>query len=60
MPQVDVFDLEKKKVGTVDLASNVFECPVNDSVLHLVVKWQLASKRSGSASTKTRDQHPQG
>ncbi len=54
MPQVDVFDLEKNKVGTVDLASDVFECPVNDSVLHLVVKWQLASKRSGTASTKTR------
>lgn len=54
MPQVDVFDLEKKKVGSVDLASSVFEYPVNDSVLHLVVKWQLASKRSGTASTKTR------
>lgn len=54
MPQVDVFDLEKKKVGSVDLVSSVFEYPVNDSVLHLVVKWQLASKRSGTASTKTR------
>jgi large subunit ribosomal protein L4 len=51
---VDVFDLEKKKVGSVDLISSVFEFPVNDSVLHLVVKWQLASKRSGTASTKTR------
>ena len=54
MPQVDVFDLEKKKVGSVDLDSGVFEYPVNESVLHLVVKWQLASKRSGTASTKTR------
>ena len=54
MPQVDVFDLEKKKVGSVDLVSSVFEYPVNESVLHLVVKWQLASKRSGTASTKTR------
>ena len=54
MPQVDVFDLEKKKVGSVELDSGVFEYPVNESVLHLVVKWQLASKRSGTASTKTR------
>jgi len=54
LPQVDVFNLEKKKVGTVELASSIFECPVNDSVLHLVVKWQLASRRSGTASTKTR------
>ena len=54
MPQVDVFDLEKKKVGSVDLDSGVFEYPVNESVLHLVVKWQLASKRSGTASTKTK------
>ncbi len=49
-----MFDLKKKKVGSVDLAPDVFEYPVNDSVLHLVVKWQLASKRSGTASTKTR------
>ena len=54
MPKVDVYDLKKKKVGSQDLKSDVFEYPANESVMHLVVKWQLASKRSGTASTKTR------
>ena len=54
MPQVDVFDLEKKKTGKVELKSEIFEQPVKESLLHLVVRWQLASRRAGSASTKTR------
>ena len=54
MPKVDVFDLEKKKTGQVELKSEVFEQPVKESLLHLVVRWQLASRRAGSASTKTR------
>ena len=54
MPQVDVFDLKKKKTGNVELKSEIFEQPVKESLLHLVVRWQLASKRAGSASTKTR------
>ena len=54
MPQLDVFDLKKKKTGTADLKSEVFEQPVKESLLHQVVRWQLASKRSGTASTKTR------
>jgi len=54
LPQVDVFDLKKKKTGKVELKSEVFEQPVKESLLHLVVRWQLASRRAGSASTKTR------
>ena len=54
MPQIDVYDLEKKKTGQVQLKSEIFEHPVKDSLLHLVVTWQLASRRAGSASTKTK------
>lgn len=54
MPKVDVFDLKKKKVGSQDLNADIFEFPANESIIHLVVRWQLASKRSGTASTKTR------
>ncbi|MGI9535381.1 MAG: 50S ribosomal protein L4 [Thermodesulfobacteriota bacterium] len=54
MPQVDVFDLKKKKTGKVELMSEIFEQPVKESLLHLVVRWQLASKRAGTASTKTK------
>lgn len=54
MPQLDVYDLEKSKVGNVDLDSSIFEAPVKQHLLHSVVNWQLAKKRSGTASTKTR------
>ena len=54
MPKIDIFDLKKKKVGTTDLNSDIFEYPVKESLVHQVVRWQLASRRAGSASTKTR------
>ncbi len=54
MPQLDVYDLGKSKVGNVDLDSSIFEAPVKEHLLHSVVNWQLAKKRSGTASTKTK------
>lgn len=54
MPQLDVYDLGKSKVGSVDLDSSIFEAPVKEHLLHSVVNWQLAKKRSGTASTKQR------
>lgn len=54
MPQLDVYDLEKSKVGSVDLDSTIFEAPVKEHLLHSVVNWQLAKRRSGTASTKQR------
>jgi large subunit ribosomal protein L4 len=50
----DVFDLNKNKVGTVVIDPDIFESPVKEHLLHMVVRWQLANRRSGTASTKTR------
>jgi large subunit ribosomal protein L4 len=54
MAVADVFDIEKKKVSQVDLNDAVFAAEVNDAIIYDVVKMQLASRRSGTASTKTR------
>ena len=54
MAVADVFNIEKKKVAQVDLNDAVFGAEVNEAVIYDVVKMQLASKRSGTASTKTR------
>lgn len=54
MPQLDVFDIKKSKVGKVDLDPSIFEAPVKEHLLHTVVNWQLAKRRSGTASTKQR------
>lgn len=54
MAVADVFNIENKKVAEVDLNDAVFGAEVNDAVIYDVVKMQLASRRSGTASTKTR------
>jgi large subunit ribosomal protein L4 len=54
MAVADVFDIEKKKVSQVDLNDSVFGAEVNEAIIYDVVKMQLASRRSGTASTKTR------
>ena len=52
--QVDVYDLDRKKVGTIELDSGIFEAPVKKHLIHDVVNWQLAGKRAGTSSTRTR------
>lgn len=54
MAVVNVLNWKKEKVGSVDLAADVFETPVKNEVLHTVVQWQLASRRQGTHMTKTK------
>lgn len=54
MASFDVVDLGGKKVGSIDLSDDVFAAPVREHLLWEVVKAQLASRRRGTASTKTR------
>src|SRR5208283_4670334 len=54
MPTVDVWNLEHEKVGTLDLADDVFGVASRDYLLWEVVKNQRARMRGGTASTKRR------
>ena len=54
MPTVEVFDATNKKVGDLELSEVVFGAEVKPHLLHEVVVWQLACRRKGNASTKTR------
>lgn len=54
MATVNVLDSTGKAVSQVDLPESIYNIPVKTSVLHEVVKMQLASKRSGTASVKHR------
>jgi large subunit ribosomal protein L4 len=47
-------DVAGKSLGQVDLEPSVFGIEPNEAVLHQVVTAQLAAKRSGTQSTKTR------
>jgi large subunit ribosomal protein L4 len=54
MALIDVFNVNKEKVGEVDLKEDIFGVEVKSYVLHEVVVWQRACRRQGSACTKTR------
>jgi large subunit ribosomal protein L4 len=54
MPTVDIYNIDKEKVGELDLKDEIFGVEVKGHVLHEVVTWQRACRRAGSASTKTR------
>jgi large subunit ribosomal protein L4 len=52
--QIDIVNIEGKKVGQVDLADAVFGAKVKDYLLWELVKAQQAAKRAGTHDTKTR------
>jgi len=52
--QVDVIDIEGKKVSEVTLNEAIFGVPIKEHLFYEVVKEHLANRRHGTASTKTR------
>jgi len=50
--KLDVKNIAGKSVGQIDLADEIFSAEVHEHLLWEVVKWQLAKRRSGNASTK--------
>jgi large subunit ribosomal protein L4 len=54
MAKFDVYDLDRKKVGEIDLADAVFAGEVNEHLFYEVVKAKLASDRSGTHAVKNR------
>lgn len=54
MPKVNVYNMLGEQVGEIDLMNEVFGAEVNEHVLYEVVKNQLANKRQGTQSAKTR------
>ncbi|GMV39255.1 MAG: 50S ribosomal protein L4 [Myxococcales bacterium] len=56
MPQIDVYNLARQKVGEMVLDDAVFAAPVKEHLYWEVVRMQLANRRSGTANTKTRSE----
>jgi large subunit ribosomal protein L4 len=54
MATVEIKDTKGKKVGTADLADTIFGITPNTHAVHLVVRSQMAARRSGTHDTKTR------
>ena len=56
MPKVDVYNMNGEVVGDMELNESIFGIDVNENVLQLVVVNQLANKRQGTQSTKTKSE----
>ena len=54
MATFDVFNMQREKVGSIDLADEVFGVEVKEHLFYEVVKAQLASKRQGTRAGKNR------
>lgn len=54
MATVKVYDQNKQESGEVTLAPEVFEVEPRPEILHFVVRAQLAERRAGTHSAKTR------
>jgi large subunit ribosomal protein L4 len=56
MPTLDVVDLNNEKVGSVELADEVFGAEVNNDLLYEAVRQFQAGKHAGTHKTKTRSE----
>jgi large subunit ribosomal protein L4 len=56
MPKVDLYNMDGKVIGDIELSENVFGTEVNEDVLYLAVESYLANQRQGTQSTKTRSE----
>lgn len=54
MPKVTLYNMLGEKVGDIDLNDNIFGIEVNEHAIYEVVKNQLANRRQGTQSAKTR------
>lgn len=55
MPIVNLHNMNAEVIGEINLADEIFGSDkINDTVIHQVMKMQLANKRQGTQSTLTR------
>ena len=52
MATLPVYNLKREEVGSIEVADEVFAAEVKKHLFYEVVKWQLAKRRAGTASTK--------
>ena len=54
MTVLNVYNINKEKVSQVEVDASIFDSDVKEHLFYEIVKAQLASRRSGTACTKTR------
>lgn len=56
MPKVPVFNMAGEQLENVEVNESIFGIEVNENLVHQVVVSQLANKRQGTQSAKTRSE----
>jgi len=56
MPKVDLYNMKGETIGDIELNDNIFGIEVNSNAVHLAVQNQLANRRQGTQSTKTKSE----
>jgi large subunit ribosomal protein L4 len=56
MPKVDLYNMKGETVGEIELSDDIFGIEINENAVHLAVQNQLANKRQGTQSTKTKSE----
>ena len=54
MPKTELYNMEGKAIGEVELSEEIFAAPINESAMHLMVRSYLAAQRQGTQSALTR------
>lgn len=54
MPKINVLNVSGQVTGEIELNDSIFDIEVNEHVLYEAVKCQLANRRQGTQSAKTR------
>ena len=54
MPSIDVYNIEGKKLKSLDLKEEIFGIEPNEAIVHSVLVNYLANQRQGTQRTKTR------
>ena len=54
MPKTELYNMEGKAIGEVELSDEIFAAPINETAMHLMVRSYLAAQRQGTQSALTR------
>ena len=56
MPKVDLYNMKGETIGEIELSDDIFGIDVNENAMYLAVQNQLANRRQGTHSTKTKSE----
>jgi large subunit ribosomal protein L4 len=56
MAKIQVYNMTKQQVSEREIEDNVFDTDVKEYLIHDMVRYQLAKRRSGTAKTKSRSE----